>query len=65
MTKEIMEQYEKVRRGGACNMFNYTCVMWIANQVGFHALAELTMDEYRDILKNFCKYMKKFDIKQE
>ena len=65
MTKEIMQQYETIRQSGACNMFNYNCVIDIANRFGFDALAEVTWDQYKDILMNFNKYMKEFDIKQE
>ena len=65
MTKEIMEQYEAVRQSGACNMFNYSCVIQIADRLKFYKLASLSMDEYKDILMNFEKYMKQFDIKQK
>ena len=65
MTKEIMEQYEAVRQSGACNMFNYYCVTNVAKTLGFDALAEVSFDEYKDILMNFEKYMKQFDIKQK
>ena len=64
MTKEIMEQYEAVRQSGACNMFNYNCVTNVAETLGFDALAEVSFDKYKDILMNFEKYMKQFDIKQ-
>lgn len=65
MTKEIMEQYEAIRQSGACNMFDYNCVIRIANIFEFYELALLTKEEYKDILMNFGKYMKEFNISQE
>jgi len=64
MTKEIMEQYERIRQSGLCNMFDYNCVIRVANGLKFYALADVTRDEYSNILMNFGKYMKQFDIKQ-
>ncbi len=65
MTKTIMEQYEAVRQSGDCNMFDYNCVITIADRLNFYALACLTRDEYKDILMNFGKYMKKFGVLQD
>jgi hypothetical protein len=64
MTKAIMQQYEIVRSSGACNMFNYGSVMDTAMKLGLIELASVDRDGYKDILMNFDKYMKKFDIKQ-
>lgn len=64
MTEEIMEQYETVRQSSACNMFDYYCVIQIANKLDMDDLANVSRDEYKDILKNFNKYMKKFKIDQ-
>ena len=65
MTKEIMQQYEYIRKMGVTNMFDYNNVIHYANQFGFDELANLNREEYKNILMNFSKYMKKFDIKQE
>ena len=65
MTKTIMQQYEIVRSSGACNMWNYGCVISTAKKLDCIKLSEVTKDEYMDILQNFCKYMKQFDIKQK
>ena len=64
MEKETMMQYEIIRQSGKCNMFDYYCVTNQANKLELHKLASLTLEEYRDLLMNFSKYMKEFDIKQ-
>ena len=64
MTKTIMEQYEKIRSSGVCNMYDYYCVIRTAIEFDCLKLAALTEEEYTDILTNFGKYMKQFDIKQ-
>ena len=63
-TKELMEQYETVRESGACNMFNYSCVINVADQMELYELASLTMEEYGQILMDFSSLMKKHDIQQ-
>ena len=65
ITKEIMEQYERVRKGGLANMLDYYRVVEVANMCSFDALGSLTRDEYKELLQNFGKLMKKYDIKQE
>ena len=65
MTKEIMQQYETIRNSGACNMFDYNCVINMAETLDCIELSEVTKEQYMDILQNFGKYMKEFDIKQE
>jgi len=64
MTKEIMEQYEQVRQSGACNMFDYRCVITVADKLKFYDLASLEIEEYKKLLMNFSKYMKQFSIDQ-
>jgi hypothetical protein len=64
ITKEIMEQYEIVRRLGAVNMFDYCGVVDIADRLELHELASLTREEYLEILKNFSALMKKYNIDQ-
>ena len=65
MTKEIMQQYEYIRKSGVTNMFDYNNVIRYAEQFGFDDLAEVTYKEYKNILMNFSKYMKEFDIRQD
>ena len=65
ITKEIMEQYETMRQSGICNMFSYDCVMIYAREMKLLNLGSLTFEEYKDVLRNFSKYMKKFDIQQD
>ncbi len=64
ITKETMEQYEKVRQSGACNMFDYYCVQGIANKLEMYALGALNKEDYKTLLMNFGKLMKKHDVKQ-
>ena len=45
-------------------MFDYYNVIGIAKKFKCKELSSVTLDEYKDILMNFNKYMKKFDIKQ-
>lgn len=65
ITKEIMEQYELIRCSGVCNMLDYYCVIGTAIKMRCKKLSMLTREDYKDLLLNFCKYMKQFDIKQE
>lgn len=65
ITREVMEQYEKVRKIGPCNMFDYHCVIKAATELEFYDLAELGKDEYISILTNFDELMKKFGIEQK
>ena len=64
ISKEVMEQYEKIRRSGLTDMFNYYQVVNIANRVDFRALAILPLEDYRILLLNFQKLMKHYGIKQ-
>lgn len=65
--KKIIQQYEDIRQSGLTNMFDYTTVKFIANELLFDALLDFIKNDmkcYRSILKNFSTLMKKFDIKQ-
>lgn len=65
--KEIIQQYEDIRQSGLTNMFDYTAVKFIAKRLEFTALYDFikeSLDNYKTILLNFGKLMKKFDIKQ-
>lgn len=64
ITKEVMEQYELVRRSGATNMFDFGGVQNVARKLKFKQLLKLTRPEYVYILQNFNTLMKKYDIKQ-
>jgi hypothetical protein len=64
MTKEIMQQYEYIRQSGVTNMFDYNKVIHYADIMDFEELANVTYEEYKNILMNFSKYMKEFNIKQ-
>ena len=41
VTKEVMEQYKKVRKSGICNMFDFYCVQNAAFEMDYQALAWL------------------------
>ena len=65
--REIIQQYEDIRRSGLTNMFNYTNVKYIAKKLVFDALYNFIKNDmkcYTSILKNFSILMKKFDIQQ-
>lgn len=64
ISKEIVEQYEKVRQSGKTNMFDYYNVITIANSFGFYALATITRDDYIYLLQNFGKLMSLYNIQQ-
>lgn len=64
ITKEVMIQYETIRRSGMTNMFNYFNVIQIAKKNKLKELASFSMDDYKELLMNFSKLMEKFGIKQ-
>jgi len=64
INKEMMEQYEAIRQSGATNMFDYYNVRSIANKVEYFALASLSLEDYKILLLNFNKLMKKYNITQ-
>jgi hypothetical protein len=65
ITKETMEQYEAIRQSGVINMFNYSGVISIAKRIKAKSLSSLSLDDYKELLMNFGKLMKQFDIKQD
>ena len=64
--RTLMEEYEFVRSQGPCNMFDTTAVKHIARRLGLKVLAEVASNFglYQELLMNFSKLMKKFNIKQ-
>lgn len=64
ITKEVIEQYEIIRKIGVCNMFDYYCITNTANDLEMYELGSLEREEYKYILKNFDKLMKKHNIEQ-
>lgn len=64
ITKETMEQYEKIRQSGACNMLDYYCVQGIASKMEMYSLASLSREDYGELLMNFGTLMKEHNIKQ-
>jgi len=64
ITKEMMEQYEAIRQSGVTNMFDYFNVRTIAKKGKCKELASLSLEDYKILLFNFNKLMKKYDIKQ-
>lgn len=64
ITKEIMQQYEKIRADGACNMLDRRCVQVAADLAGFHGLASLTKDEYMLTWKHYSELMEHYNIQR-
>ncbi|MEW6613965.1 MAG: DUF5049 domain-containing protein [Thermodesulfobacteriota bacterium] len=66
ITKEAMEQYEKVRASGICNMFDMNCVATVSKKLKFKELYKIVQSrkEYGNLLENFSVLMKKYGIKQ-
>ena len=64
ISKKTMEQYEAVRKSGVTNMFDYYAVIRAAEWWKFYSLASLTSKDYKELLMNFGKLMKKYNIKQ-
>jgi len=64
IAKKTVEQYEAVRRSGATNMFDYYNVIKVARMMGFRSLVLLTREEYKELLMNFGRLMKKYGIQQ-
>lgn len=66
ITKEVMEEYEEVRQSGICNMFNISCVEMVSRKADMEELGKIASnrEKYSELLMNFGKYMKKYDIKQ-
>ena len=79
ITRQVMQDYEKVRRSGRTNMFDLNGVISTAAFLHCGALFDLLAADlasqrvshtrtfnfvYAEILTNFGKYMKMYDIKQ-
>ena len=65
ITVEVVEQYEAIRQSAFCNMFDIKCVQKTASKVEMYELASLSLEEYKYLLNNFSKLMKKFGFSQE
>ena len=65
MTEKIMQQYERVRQSGVCNMFDYNCVRQESLRLECKELASLDISDYFKLLQNYNKLMAKFNVKQE
>lgn len=64
ITRKIVEQYEIIRRAGACNMANYRCVNGEAWLHHFDELADLTKEEYSILLENYGELMEHYQIEE-
>ena len=64
ISKEMMEQYEKIRQTGATDMYSYYGVVDIARILEFKELAKISLKDYKILLLNFQRLMKYYDIKQ-
>lgn len=64
IAKKTIEQYEAVRKSGATNMFDYYNVIRVAGMMGFRSLAKISRERYSELLMNFGKLMKRYNIEQ-
>ena len=64
ITREVMEQYEALRKLGPCNMFDVNCVTNYAKLMYFDALAKIYIEHCTIIWQNFAKLMKHYGIEQ-
>jgi len=67
VSKETMEQYEKLRRSGLCNMFDLGCVHSASGCLGFTELEDISesFEDYAVLLGNFGGLIKHYGITQE
>ena len=65
VTKAMVVQFERIRQSSTCNMMDYICVIYNADIQGWYELSELTRFEYVDLIKNYSRYMTKFDLKPD
>lgn len=64
ITKTVMEQYEKVRASGKCDMLDFYCVQRTADERKLYELACLDVREYVKILEGYSKLMTFYNIKR-
>lgn len=64
ITKTVMQEFEEVRVGGSCNMFDMRCVQFIADDNGYHELASLTKGEYVLCIKFYSELMELHGIER-
>jgi len=64
ITKEIMEEFEAVRRSGYTNMFDFNGVRNWANLMGLDLLGSITRSAYISLLMNYDKLMEKYEIEK-
>lgn len=64
ITKQLLTQFEIIRKSALCNMINYYCVQRHASQLNFHDLASLFHDEYLYVLRNYTELITRFEIDQ-
>lgn len=64
ITKKVMEQYEQIRKSGACNMYDYPCVVDVANWLDLYELSILNKKEYIYMISHYSNLMKKFKLER-
>lgn len=64
ITKEAMQQYEKIRARGSYNMMDRSGVQAEADLYEYHALASLTKAEYLLILRHYSELMQHHGIER-
>ena len=64
ITKDIMLDYEAIRKSGITNMFDYFTVVKFAKRLQMKELSQLTLAEYKVLLMNFGRLMQYYNIVQ-
>jgi hypothetical protein len=64
ITKNIMLDYETIRKSGITNMFDYFAVVKFAKRLQMKELSQLTLAEYKVLLMNFGRLMQYYNVVQ-
>jgi len=65
ISKEVMEQYEAIRRSGVTNMLDIFAVKTVAKRVGLDELAKVSREDYIYLLQHFGTLMSGYGVQQE
>lgn len=64
ITIDMLRDYEVIRRSGVTNMFDYYNVIRVAKKAKINSIAKLSRDDYMELLMNYGKKLKEFNVKQ-
>ena len=65
ISKEAIEQFERIRAAGPCNMMDRRCVRAYAAAMGCYDLVSLTRSEYLTLLTNYEALMEHYGIERQ